>query len=79
MKCNYCLKAFNGGIFIFKHLVGTRYDSKPYVSIPKEIKLLMMKVFSDAKDASGKKKRLNNLEQIDDGEESGQSFSVCSY
>jgi len=30
VKCNYCLKTFNGDIFKFKHhLVGTIYDYEP--------------------------------------------------
>jgi len=36
----------------------------------------MMKVLYDAKDASAKERRLTNLEQIDDDDESGQSFSI---
>jgi len=53
VKCNYCSKINNGGILRFKHhLAGTRYDSEPCVSVPEEIRALMMKVVSDAKDAS---------------------------
>ena len=38
VKCNYCSKINNGGIFIFKHhLVGTRWDSKPCASVPEEV------------------------------------------
>ena len=72
VKCNYCSKINNGGIFKFKHhLAGTRYNSKPCVSVPEEINALMMKVVSDAKDASTKKRRLTNLEEIDVDDESG--------
>jgi len=60
VKCNYYSKTFNRGIFRFKHhLAGTRYDFEPCVSVPEEIKLLMVKVVSDAKDTSMKKRRLN--------------------
>jgi len=76
VKCNYCSKINNGGIFRFKHqLAGTRYDFEPCVSVPEESKALMKKVVSDAKDASAKKRRLTNLEQMDADEECGQSFS----
>jgi len=43
VKCNYCSKINNRGIFGFKHhLAGTRYDSEPCISVPEEIKALMM-------------------------------------
>ncbi|KAH1034436.1 hypothetical protein GYH30_054730 [Glycine max] len=45
VKCNYCSKINNGGIFRFKHLLaGTRWDSKPCASVPEEVKMLMMNV-----------------------------------
>jgi len=76
VKCNYCSKINNGGIFRFKHhLAGTRYDSESCLSVPEEIKALMMKVVFDAKDVSTKKRRLTNLEEIDADDESGQRFS----
>nr|XP_007132560.1 hypothetical protein PHAVU_011G105000g [Phaseolus vulgaris]ESW04554.1 hypothetical protein PHAVU_011G105000g [Phaseolus vulgaris] len=77
VKCNYCSKIFNGGIFRFKHhLAGTRYDSEPCVSIPEEIKDLMLKVVSEAKDASLKKRKFkfNSFGQTD-GEEDNESIS----
>jgi len=59
MKCNYCSKIFIGGIFRFKHhLVGTRYDSEPCVSVPEEIKVLMLKVVSEAKYVSIEEKKV---------------------
>ena len=76
MKCNYYLKTFNEGIFKFKHhLVGTRYDSEPFVSVPEEIKVLMLKVISEAKDPSLKKRKFNSLGQIHGEEESKSSTS----
>ena len=37
VKCNYCSKINNGGIFRFKHhLAGTRWDSEPCASLPEE-------------------------------------------
>ena len=76
VKCNYCSKIFNGGIFRFKHhLAGTRYDSEPCVSVPEEIKVLMLKVVSEAKDASLKKRRLNSFGQTDGEEEVSESIS----
>jgi len=75
VKCNYCNKIFNGGIFRLKHhLVGTRYDSEPCVSVPEEIKVLMLKVVSEAKDASLKKRKFNSLGQSD-GEEDSENVS----
>ncbi|RZB42307.1 hypothetical protein D0Y65_053051 [Glycine soja] len=45
VKCNYCSKINNGGIFRFKHLLaGTKWDSKPCASVPEEVKMLMMNV-----------------------------------
>jgi len=59
------LTTFYGGIFIFKqYLVGTRYDFESCVLVPEEIKVLMLKVMLEAKDASMKKIRLNSLEKI---------------
>jgi len=72
VKRNYCSKTFNGGIFRLKHhLDGTRYDSEPCFLIPEEIKILMMKVVSNVKNALVKKTRLSSLKQIDGGEERG--------
>jgi len=69
MRCNYCSKTFNGGIFRFKHhLTGTGYNSEPCVLVLEEIKVLMMKVASHAKYTSLKKRRLNSLKLIDGGE-----------
>jgi len=68
---NYCSKTFNVGIFIFKHsFVSTRYYSKPCISVPEKIEVLMMKVVSNAKKALTKKKMLNSLKQIDNSEKS---------
>jgi len=39
-------------------------------SVPKEIKILIIKIVSNAKNAPTKKIKLNNLEQIDDYEKS---------
>ncbi|WVZ07824.1 hypothetical protein V8G54_021170 [Vigna mungo] len=58
VKCNYSSKIFNGGIFRFKHhLASTCYDSEPCVSMLKEVKVVMMKVLAEAKEASEKKRR----------------------
>ena len=39
VKCNYCSNIMSGGIFRFKHhLVGTREDSEPCVSVSEETK-----------------------------------------
>jgi len=76
MKCNYCSKTFNRDIFRFKHhFVGTRYDFEPCVLVPEEIKVLMLKVVSEAKDASLKKRKLNSLGQFDGEEESESNTS----
>jgi len=41
VKCNYCSKTFNGGIFIFKHhIAGTRYDYEPCSSVSEEVKVV---------------------------------------
>jgi len=67
VRCNYCSKTFNGGIFRFKHhIAGTRYDSEPCVSVPKEVKVVMMKVVAEAKDVSEKKRRRNTFDEFDD-------------
>ena len=77
MKCNYCLNTFKGHIFRFKHhLVGTRYESEPCVSVPEEIKVLILKVVSEAKYVSMNRRRLNSLEQINDGEKNEQSVNT---
>lgn len=58
VKCNYCSKILAGGIFRFKHhIVGIRYDSEPYASVPKIVKVLMMKVVVEAMEVSEKKRR----------------------
>jgi len=80
VKCNYYSMIFNGGIFVFKHhLVGTRYDSEPCVSVSKQIKDLIIRVVSNVKDSSMKKRRLNNLEQIDCGEGLDRVLLVARY
>ena len=57
VKCNYCSKIVSRGIFRFKHhLVGTRKDFEPCASISEEIKILMIKVVAEAKEASSKKR-----------------------
>ncbi|KAH1198308.1 hypothetical protein GmHk_18G051916 [Glycine max] len=64
VKCNYCSKINNGGIFIFKHhLVGTRWDSKPCASVPEEVKMLMMNIVSEVANASEKRRKLNSIHE----------------
>ncbi|KAG4975031.1 hypothetical protein JHK82_031917 [Glycine max] len=52
VKCNYCSKINNGGIFRFKHhLDRTRWNSEPCASVPEEVKMLMMKVVAEVANA----------------------------
>jgi len=47
-------------MFRFKrHLARSREDSKPYAFVFEEIKVLMMKIVAEAKEASLKKRKLN--------------------
>ncbi|XP_057740493.1 uncharacterized protein LOC130957661 [Arachis stenosperma] len=49
VKCNYCSKTINGGIYRFKHhLAGTKEDSKPCASVSEEVKVVMLKVYNAA-------------------------------
>jgi len=65
VKCKYSSKIFNEGIFRFKHhLSRTIYDSEPSVSVPEEIKVLVMKVVSDSKDVSTQKRIMNKLMMV---------------
>jgi len=58
VRCNHCSKTFTESIFIFKHhLDGIRYDSKPYVLVSEKIKVLIIKVVSNVKEPSVKKKK----------------------
>ncbi|KAH1229264.1 hypothetical protein GmHk_10G029055 [Glycine max] len=64
VKCNYCSKINNGGIFKFKHhLAGTRWDSEPCASVPEEVKMLMMNVVAEVANASEKKRKLNSIHE----------------
>jgi len=64
VKCNYCSKINNGGIFRFKHhLAGTRWDSKPCALVPEEVKMLMMKVVAEVANASEKRRKLNSIHE----------------
>jgi len=57
---------FNRKNFTFKHpLVSTRYDFKPCALVLEEVKVLMMKALVEAKEASIKEKRLNNIDEFD--------------
>ncbi|KAL2330459.1 hypothetical protein Fmac_018040 [Flemingia macrophylla] len=70
VKCNYCSKIVSGGIFRFQyHLAGTREDSEPCATVPEEVKLLMMKIVVEAKEASLKKRRLNIIGEDDEESE----------
>ncbi|XP_025692425.1 uncharacterized protein [Arachis hypogaea] len=63
VKCNYCSKTINGGIYRFKHhLVGTKEDSEPCASVPEEVKAVMLKVCVEDKEASLKKRRFGDDE-----------------
>ncbi|KAG4935727.1 hypothetical protein JHK84_049928 [Glycine max] len=69
VKCNYCSKINNGGIFRFKHhLVGTRWDSEPCASVPEEVKMLMMKVVIEVANAPEKRRKLNSIHEKASGE-----------
>ncbi|KAH1193083.1 hypothetical protein GmHk_19G054192 [Glycine max] len=64
VKCNYCSKINNGGIFRFKHhLAGTRWDSEPCASLPEEVKMLMMKVIAEVANASERRRKLNSIHE----------------
>lgn len=77
VKCNYCSKIVSGGISRFKHhLAGTREDSEPCASVPEEIKLLMLKVVVEAKEASLKKRRLNSIDEEEVEEQQSQGVAL---
>ncbi|XP_028220311.1 uncharacterized protein LOC114401941 [Glycine soja] len=64
VKCNYCSKINNRGIFRFKHhLAGTRWDFEPCASVPEEVKMLMMNVVAEVANASEKRRKLNNIHE----------------
>jgi len=68
VKCNYCSKIVSGGIFRFKHhLAGTREDSEPCASVSGEIKNLMIKIVAEAKHATLKRRKLNIIDEEDEG------------
>ncbi|KAK7274607.1 hypothetical protein RIF29_15703 [Crotalaria pallida] len=61
VKCNYCLKVVSGGIYRFKHhLARTREDAEPCPVVSDEVKELMLKVVTEAKEASKKRKKSND-------------------
>ena len=79
VKCNYCSKINNGGIFRFKHhLAGTRWDSEPCASVPEEVKMLMMKVVAEVANASEKRRKLNNIYEEGIHTEGGESNTTQS-
>ncbi|KAG5001392.1 hypothetical protein JHK87_022464 [Glycine soja] len=64
VKCNYCSKINNGGIFRFKHhLAGTKWDSEPCASVPEEVKMLMMKIVVEVANTSEKRRKLDKEEE----------------
>jgi len=66
-------------MFKFKHhLAGTRYDFEPCTLVLDEVKIAMMKVLASTKEASMKKRVLNNIEEFDDEQSEGVSTTQCS-
>ncbi|KAH1148002.1 hypothetical protein GYH30_042913 [Glycine max] len=64
VKCNYCSKINNEGIFRFKHhLAGTRWDSESCASVPDEVKMLRMNVVAEVANASEKRRKLNSIHE----------------
>ncbi|XLR32891.1 hypothetical protein HN51_052823 [Arachis hypogaea] len=61
VKCNYCSKTISRGIYKFKHyLAGTKENSEPCASVPEEVKVVMLKICVEAKEASLKKRRFGD-------------------
>ena len=64
VKCNYCSKINNGGIFRFEHhLAGTRWNFEHCASVPEEVKMLMMNVVAEVANASEKRRKLNSIHE----------------
>lgn len=72
VKCKYCDKIVNGGIFRFKHhLACTRRDAEPCISVPDDVKKKMLSLVCKIAQASETKKRIicSNEVSSDSGEE----------
>ncbi|KAG6519356.1 hypothetical protein ZIOFF_022849 [Zingiber officinale] len=72
VKCKYCDKIVNGGIFRFKHhLACTRRDAEACISVPDDVKKKMLSLVCRIAQASETKKRIicSNEDSSDSGEE----------
>lgn len=70
VECNYCSQIVSGGISEFKrHLAGPIEDPESCVLVPDEIKALMKKIVAEDKEASGRKRKKVDVEQVDEEEE----------
>ncbi|KAJ1377749.1 hypothetical protein SESBI_48574, partial [Sesbania bispinosa] len=52
-----------------------REDSEPCATVPEEVKILMMKIVAEAKEASKRKKRLLDIDEEDDIEKEMETMT----